>query len=291
MNILLVTGMSGAGKSNALRVLEDNGFLCVDNLPGGLLGSFVELCHNTEPRVERVAVVIDSRASVFRLSIDQLFTSLNMLQDPHEILYLDCSNEVLLRRYSETRRRHPMHDDVSSGILIERELLQPLKEKANYVIDTTELTLRQMQRIIEDSILSDSKAKFHLFISSFGYKRGIPLNADIVYDMRYTANPYYETTLRSLSGKDKPVRNYVMNDPLVLKQLDTITEMLKQLIPAYEREGKRRLMVAFGCTGGRHRSVAMAEALYERLRDFCDTAVEHRDLLIEADDIAERYGK
>lgn len=290
MYILLVTGMSGAGKSNALRILEDSGFLCVDNLPGGLLGSFVELCHNTEPVVERVAVVIDSRASVFRLSIDQIFTSLECIEDSHEILFLDCSNEVLQRRYGETRRRHPMHDDVSSGILIERRILQPLKERANYVIDTTELTPRQMQRIIEDSVVNESKAKFRLFISSFGYKRGIPLNADIVYDMRYTANPYYESSLRSLSGKDKPVRNYVMNDPLVLEQLDSITEMLKKLIPAYEREGKRRLMVAFGCTGGRHRSVAMAEALYERMHDFCDTAVEHRDLLIEAEDIAERYG-
>lgn len=291
MYILLVTGMSGAGKSNALRALEDMGFLCVDNLPGGLLRSFVDLCRNTEPHIERVALVIDSRTSVFRLSIDKIMNSLDELSEPHEILFLDCSNEVLQRRYSETRRRHPMHDDASAGILIERELLAPLKERANYMIDTTELSPRQFQRLVEETLGSQTVPRFRLVISSFGYKRGVPLNADMVFDMRFTANPYYESSLRSLSGKDKPVRDYVMRDPLVIKQLDSITDMLRLLIPAYESEGKRRLMLAFGCTGGRHRSVAMAEALYERLKDEFDTALEHRDLLIEADEIAERYGK
>ena len=290
MYILLVTGMSGAGKSNALRVLEDMGFLCVDNLPGGLLTSFVELCRSTEPHVERVAIVIDSRTSVFRLSIDRILGLLDSLSDPHDILFLDCSNEVLQRRYSETRRRHPMHDDASAGILIERELLQPMKDRANYMIDTTELTPRQFQRLIEEYLGGSAAPRFRLVITSFGYKRGIPLNADIVLDMRYTANPYYEDSLRSLSGKDKPVFDYVMSDPLVIDQLEKLMEMLSVLIPAYEREGKRRLMIAFGCTGGRHRSVAMAEALYERVKDLCDTTIEHRDLLTEADDIAERYG-
>lgn len=291
MYILLVTGMSGAGKSNALRVLEDMGFLCVDNLPGGLLDSFVELCLGTEPPVERVALVIDSRAAVFRMSIERILDALERLGQPHEILYLDCSNEVLQRRYSETRRRHPMHDDVSAGIMMERELLQPIKERANYVIDTTELSTRQCQRLIEDTLGGGAAPRFRLVITSFGFKRGIPLNADIVIDMRYTANPYYEDSLRSLSGKDKPVRNYVMSDPLVVSELERLTAALKELIPAYEREGKRRLMVAFGCTGGRHRSVAMAEALYDSMHEYCDTSVEHRDLLIEADDISERYGK
>ena len=282
MNILLVTGLSGAGKSNALRVLEDMGYLCVDNLPGGLLDSFVELCLNTEPPVERAAVVIDSRATVFRLGIEKLIDSLDRLSQPHE---------VLLRRYSETRRRHPMHDDVSAGIMMERELLQPIKERANYVIDTTELSTRQCQRLIEDTLGGESAPKFRLVITSFGYKRGIPLNADIVIDMRYTANPYYEETLRSLSGRDMPVRSYVMSDPLVVSELERISSSLMELIPAYEREGKRRLMIAFGCTGGRHRSVAMAEALYSKMHDYCDTSIEHRDLLIEADDISERFGK
>ena len=184
-----------------------------------------------------------------------------------------------------------MHDDVTAGILIERELLQPLKERANYVIDTSELTPRQFERIVMNAVSSNSDLGFRLVITSFGYKRGIPLNADIVFDMRFTANPYYEESLRSLSGKDAPVRNYVMNDPLVRDELDRIAESLKELIPAYEREGKRRLMIAFGCTGGRHRSVAMAEALFEKMHGICDTSIEHRDLLIEAEEISERYGK
>ncbi len=291
MYILVVSGMSGAGKSNALRVLEDIGFLCVDNLPINLLGSFVDLCRNTEPAVERVALVIDSRTSVFRFSIDRMFAALDTLNDPYEILYLDCSNELLLRRYNETRRSHPMHDDAAAGILIERELLQPLKERANYVIDTTDLKPPQLKTMLMESLFSQVISKFRLVITSFGFKRGIPLNADTVIDMRFTANPYYESSLRSLSGRDKPVRDYVMSDPLVLKQLENITASLKELIPAYRHEGKRRLMIAFGCTGGRHRSVAMAEALYENMREVCDTTIEHRDLLIEADDISERFGK
>ena len=233
MYILFVTGMSGAGKSGALKALEDLGYLCIDNLPGGLLDSFVELCRSTEPPVERVAVVIDSRTSVFRLSIEQTMDSISRLDCNYEILYLDCANDVLQRRYSETRRRHPMHDDVAAGILIEREMLQPLKERANYVVDTTELSPRQFQRVIEEAAARHAEAGFRLVITSFGYKRGIPLNADIVFDMRYTANPYYEESLRNLSGRDLPVRRYVMSDPLVMRHLDGTEELLKQLIPAY----------------------------------------------------------
>lgn len=287
--VLIVTGLSGAGKSSALRVLEDLGFLCVDNLPGDLIGNFIELCHINEPPIERIALVIDSRASVFRYSTERLFKTLERLTDPHRILFLDCSNEVLLRRYNETRRRHPMHDDIAAGILIERELLEPVKEKADFIIDTTEMTPRDFQRKLE-SVLSDAESDpFRLIITSFGYKRGIPLNADIVIDVRFTANPYYQESLRGLSGRDKQVRDFVMSDPLVVKELDTISEMLRELIPAYRSEGKRRLMVSFGCTGGRHRSVAIAEAVYERVRGLCRTTVEHRDLAIEAETISERF--
>lgn len=289
MNILIVTGLSGAGKSGTLRVLEDFGYICVDNLPAGLMGSFLELCRTTEPPIERVALVIDSRASVFRFSAERMFQTLEMLNDPYEVLFLDCSNEVLQRRYNETRRRHPMHDDASAGILIERELLAPLKERADYIIDTTDMHPRELQRKIESLIGTNTENAFRLVITSFGYKRGIPLNADIIMDMRCTANPFYEESLRSLSGRDKPVRDYVMSDSVVTAQLDRITQMLFDLIPAYRREGKHRLMISFGCTGGRHRSVAMAEALYERMKDKYNTTIEHRDLLIEAESISERF--
>ncbi len=289
MNILIVTGLSGAGKSSALRILEDLGYLCVDNLPAGLMGNFLDLCRNTEPAVERVALVIDSRASVFRYSTETMFKTLDMLEDPHDILFLDCSNEVLQRRYNETRRRHPMHDDVSAGILIERELLEPIKERASYIIDTTNMNPREFQRTIENAIDRSDGNEFRLIITSFGFKRGIPLNADIVLDVRYTANPYYEDSLRKLSGRDRPVFDYVMKDPLVIRHLETIAEALRELIPAYRREGKRRLMISFGCTGGRHRSVAMAEALYENMKDEFNATIEHRDLLIEAETISERF--
>ena len=289
MKILIVTGLSGAGKSGALRVLEDMGYLCVDNLPSLLIGNFIDLCHSTEPPIKKVALVIDSRSSVFRYSTERMFQTLDMISDPHEILFLDCSNEVLQRRYSETRRRHPMHDDVTAGILIERELLEPIRQRANYIIDTSGMTPREFARTIENTIVKNDGDLFRLVITSFGFKRGIPLNADLVIDMRYTANPYYEDSLRNLSGRDKPVFDYVMSDPIVLKHLDQTAELLKTLIPAYEREGKRRLMVSFGCTGGRHRSVAMAEALYLRMKDHCSTDIKHRDLLIEAESISERF--
>ncbi len=289
MYILIVTGMSGAGKSNALRALEDMGYLCVDNLPCDLLSSFVELCRETEPHIERVALAIDSRTSVFRHSSDRLLQAAEALKEPYEMLFLDCSNEVLQRRYGETRRRHPMHEDAAAGILIERELLNSLKERANYIIDTTDMKPRELQQELESMLSSGGAMPFRLKITSFGYKRGIPRNADIVMDMRYTANPFYETSLRNLSGKDEPVRDYVFADANVRAHLDSITESLKMLIPAYMGEGKRRLIVAFGCTGGRHRSVAMAEALFERMRSFCPATIEHRDLIYEANDITSRF--
>lgn len=289
MDILIVSGLSGAGKSGALRTLEDLGYLCVDNLPSGLMGHFLELCRSAQPPIERVAVVIDSRTSVFRYSTERMLQTLDMLEDRHEILFLDCSNEVLQRRYSETRRRHPMHDDAAAGILIERELLEPIKERANYIIDTTDMSPKEFRLQIEELANISERNTFRLVILSFGYKRGIPLNADFIVDMRYTANPFYEDTLRKLSGRDKPVFDYVMSDPVVQDHLDSLIDLLHELIPAFEREGKRRLMVAFGCTGGRHRSVAMAEALYARMKEDTNASIEHRDLAIEAESISERF--
>ena len=289
MKILIVTGLSGAGKSGALRVLEDLGYMCVDNLPSGLIGRFIELCHSNEPPVEKAALVIDSRSSVFRYSTETMFQTLDKITDPYEILFLDCSNEVLQRRYSETRRRHPLHDDVAAGILMEREMLENIRQRANYIIDTSGMSPREFQRTIESVIDKGGEDRFRLIVTSFGFKRGIPLNADIVFDMRYTANPFYEDSLRTLSGRDKPVFDYVMSDPTVITHLNSVTEMLRLLIPAYKREGKNRLMVAFGCTGGRHRSVAMAEAVYDNMKDFCNTIVRHRDLVIEAESISERF--
>lgn len=289
MNVLIVTGLSGAGKSIALRVLEDMGYVCVDNLPSLLVENLLDLCHKAVPPIQRVAVVIDSRSSVFRYSSELMFQSLDLITDPYEILFLDCSNEILQRRYSETRRRHPMHEEIAAGILMERELLEPLRQRAKYIIDTSGMTPAIFSRMLKDTIKNDEIDRFRLVIESFGFKRGIPIDSDIVIDMRYTANPFYEEALRNLSGRDKQVFDFVMSDPLVRRHLNELTKMLKSLIPAYEREGKHRLMISFGCTGGRHRSVAMAEALYDNMKEFCSTVVRHRDLVIEAESISERF--
>lgn len=289
MNVLIVTGLSGAGKSIALRVLEDMGYVCVDNLPGMLVGTLLDLCGNTEPPIQNVAVVIDSRSSVFRYSTERMLQSIESINYPYEILFLDCSNEILQRRYSETRRRHPMHDDIFAGILMERELLEPLRQRAKYIIDTSGMTPMVFSRMLEDTIKKGENARFRLVIESFGFKRGIPIDSDIVIDMRYTANPFYEEALRNLSGRDKQVFDFVMSDPLVRRHLNELTKTLKSLIPGYEREGKHRLKISFGCTGGRHRSVAMAEALYDNIKEFRNTIVRHRDLVIEAESISERF--
>ncbi len=290
MYILIVTGLSGAGKSNALSVLENMGYVCADNMPCQLVKQYIDLCVKNEPRITRIALVIDSRESVFGYNPLSTFEELDALPYPYEIMFLECSSDILLRRYNETRRRHPMHDDVSVGIAMERDILAPLKEKANYIIDTTNMKSREFHRTVEEILSRSGIIPFRLIISSFGYKRGVPKNADIVFDMRYTKNPFYDDNLRALSGKDKPVRDFVLSDEIVRSQLEQITLMLSELIPAFMEQGKRRLMVSFGCTGGRHRSVVMAEALHDRMKGVCSTLLEHRDLVLEADDIKERFG-
>lgn len=289
MYILIVTGLSGAGKSNVLNALEDMGFVCADNLPCDLLRQYVELCMNSENTIDRVAIVIDSRESRFGYNPQNTYYELQNLPYAYDTMFLECEDSVLQHRYSETRRKHPMHDDVSIGIRMERDMLTPLKEQANYIVDTTNMRPQELARTVEELMLRGRNIPMRLIITSFGYKRGIPSNADIVIDMRYTPNPFYVSELRYKSGRDKEVFDYVFSDPNVVKQLDLIENMLRTTIPSFLEQGKRRLMVAFGCTGGRHRSVAMAEALHERLKDDFSVLLEHRDLVSEADDIKERF--
>ncbi|MBR4635705.1 MAG: RNase adapter RapZ [Clostridia bacterium] len=289
MYILIVTGLSGAGKSHALNALEDMGFVCADNMPCDLLRQYIELCMHSENKIERVALVIDSRESVFGYNPQNTYYELQSLPYAYEIMFLDCEDAVLQQRYSETRRKHPLHDDVSIGIRMEREMLTPLREKANYVIDTTNMRSSELARTVEGYMLRGEKLPMRLIITSFGYKRGVPASADFIFDMRYTPNPFYIPELRYKSGRDKEVRDYVFSDPIVNEQLDSIENMLRMLIPSFMEQGKRRLMVAFGCTGGRHRSVAMAEALHDRLGNDFSILLEHRDLISEADDIKERF--
>ena len=289
MYILIVTGLSGAGKSNVLNVLEDMGFVCADNIPCQLLRQYIELCLNSENAIDRIAIVVDSRESRFGYNPQKTYVELQHLPYEHEIMFLECEDSVLQHRYSETRRIHPMHDDVSVGIRMEREILAPLKEQANYIVDTTNMRPRELSATVEGLLLRGENIPMRLIVSSFGFKRGIPGNADFIFDMRYTENPFYVPELRDKSGRDKEVRDFVFSDATVAKQLDGIEKMLRLVIPSFMEQGKRRLMVAFGCTGGRHRSVAMAEALHDRLKGDFSVFLEHRDLVSEADDIKERF--
>ena len=290
MYILIVTGLSGAGKSTALSILEDLGFVCADNIPCQLVKQYLDLCAASSNDLKRIALVIDSRESLFGYNPLKTFNELENLDYSYDILFLECDDFVLHNRYSETRRRHPMDDDISRGIEIEHQILALLREKAKFIVDTTNMRPRELSKTIESLLLKGGDIlPFRLVISSFGFKRGIPQNADFVFDARYTPNPFYIDELRELSGKDSRVKDFVFSDERVGKQLSQIEEMLDMLIPAFTEMGKRRMMVAFGCTGGRHRSVAMAEALHDRMKDKYPVIVEHRDLITEADDIRERF--
>lgn len=290
MRLLLVTGLSGAGKSNVLRVLEDVGYYCVDNIPAKLVPSFIETCKSTEPKIERAAIVIDSRERAFKTDPNAISNIFGAQEVEYQILFLDCKDDVLKQRYNETRRRHPVSTNIGEGIRIEREILQPLRDRANYVIDTSHLKPLELHRLIEQITSGGTELPFRLIVSSFGYKRGIPMEADIVMDMRFSENPFYVTELRSLSGLDKPVRDFVLSDKAFVSTLDDVERMLKRLIPSYKQQGKRRLMVAFGCTGGRHRSVCAAYEMYKRMQNECYTVLEHRDYSSEAEDIEQRFG-
>lgn len=290
MKLLIVTGLSGAGKTQALRCLEDSGYFCVDNLPCEMLEGFLELCRKAAPPVERAAVVIDSREQVFRSNAEQVLNILDRLPIQYHILFLECRDEVLERRYNETRRRHPLSKDVRDGIRAERDMLSAFRDRADTIIDTTSLKPLELAAKLGMLFSDDETNTFRLIFESFGYKRGVPFEADMVFDMRFLPNPFYEPALRTLSGADEAVLEYMLQDPAFLSFLEQTETMLRLLIPGFRRQGKRRLLVAFGCTGGRHRSVCAAEQMAERMRPDFDVKLVHRDTTLEANDIRSRLG-
>ena len=287
MRVLVVTGMSGAGKSQALKRLEDMGYFCVDNLPCEMLGGFALLCKRANPPVEKVAVVIDSRESIFGNDVVTALDKLAALEVSYQIIFLECRDEVLERRYNETRRPHPLGGDIRKAIQAERELLSTLRDRADHIIDTSRLRPLELRQALEQA-LSQKDTGFALEIVSFGYKRGVPFEADVVLDMRFSPNPFYEPELRTLSGRDAAVQAFVLADENVTALLDQVEHTLERLIPRFIEQDKRRLMVAFGCTGGRHRSVCCAEALYHRMKDRYQVSLAHRDIATEAASIRER---
>ena len=283
MRFVIVTGMSGAGRSTALRALENAGYFCVDNLPISLIEKFSELIYPGNTEVTKVALGIDIRSGKAFNELAATLEELTVAGVNYEILFLDSSDEVLVKRYKETRRTHPLAQNgrVADGIQEERKRLEFLKKQADYIIDTSNLLTRELKQEL-DKIFVQNKNFKNLVITvlSFGFKYGIPTDSDLVFDVRFLPNPYYYEELRKLSGNDKPVQDFVMGFEVSHRFLDKLIDMIQFLIPNYVLEGKNQLVISIGCTGGKHRSVTLANKLYERLRNNADYAVriEHRDI-------------
>jgi len=294
MYLLIVTGLSGAGKSLALRSLEEQGYFCVDNLPSSMLKDFISLCSGATPSLQKIAVTIDSRESLLSHSSASIAAVLDELETPFEILFLDARDDVLMKRYNEVRRRHPLGEagDAATGVKRERVFLQPLRDRANYILDTSDVKPKDFPGLISKVLPEYESKTLTLLFCSFGYKRGVPVDADFVLDMRFMPNPFYITELRALSGLDAPVQSFVIDQPFVREFFDGIEDMIRALIPLYMEQDKHILRVCFGCTGGRHRSVAAAEELAKRfVRDGMNVRIYHRDLTSEAADIKDRFEK
>lgn len=283
MRFIIVTGLSGAGKSEATNALEDMGYFCVDNLPPKLIKKFAEVCKQSQGSIDKVALVMDIRGGIF---FDDLFESLSELsreQFQYEILFLDTSDEVLVKRFKEKRRSHPLAPGgrVITGIELERQKLREVKDKADVIIDTSKYAIKdlreEMARKFGDKEMPEKQMA--ITILSFGFKYGIPVDSDLVFDVRFIPNPFYIPELKPFSGNDEPVKNYVMEQTETQTFLEKANDMFEFLIPNYQKEGKRQLIISIGCTGGRHRSVAIANSIYETLHsNNHDVYVEHRDI-------------
>ncbi len=283
MRFVIVTGMSGAGKLTAQKMLEDLGYYCVDNLPVPLISKFVELILEPNREITKVVLGIDVRADQSFDEVQEALDELKKKNFPYEILFMDSSDETLQKRYKESRRMHPLAPEgrVIDGIKKERKILKKIKSDADYVIDTSKLLTRELKVELENIFVNNREFK-SLFITilSFGFKYGIPTDADLVFDVRFIPNPYYVDELKGLNGNDKPVSDFCMGYEVARVFIDKLDEMLKFLIPNYIDEGKNQLVIAIGCTGGKHRSVTLANELFKRLKDNeqYGIKVEHRDI-------------
>ena len=282
MKIVIVTGMSGAGKSTALNVLEDEGYYCVDNMPISLIIKFADLAASQEEGYSDIALGIDIRSGNALNELDEVLQKLEARRYNYKILFLDSSDDVLVKRYKETRRTHPLAKDdrVDKGISLEREQMTFLKERADYIIDTSQLLTRELKQELEKIFVKDTGYS-NLFVTvlSFGFKYGIPVDADIVFDVRSLPNPYYIDDLKSLTGNDKAIQDYVMGFDETKEFLNKVEDLIKFLLPNYVKEGKNSIVIAIGCTGGKHRSVTLANAIADAIQQTeYGCKVEHRDI-------------
>jgi UPF0042 nucleotide-binding protein len=284
-NLFVISGLSGAGKSQASKLFEDLGYYCVDNLPPRLLDEFLALRDNEPERYRRAALVLDIRAGDPAPAVERAADALEKRGERLELIFLEASDASLVSRYSETRHRHPLEETrsgVQAGIAEERRRLARTRSLADHVVDTSGLSIGQLKDRLFGIVPRDGigPAALRIDIVTFGFKYGIPLEADLVFDVRFLTNPYWEPELKSLSGLEEPVREYVMRQPAARRFLDLVVELLELTVPAYRAEGKGTLRVALGCTGGYHRSIALAEELARRLEPLEDSsvAVFHREL-------------
>lgn len=287
MRFVIVTGMSGAGKSTVLNILEDAGYFCVDNLPIPMIPKFAEMLTVPDAQIQKAALGIDIRGGQSFSKLEAVLREIDEVQIEYEILFMDAADDVLVKRYKETRRTHPLAGDgrVDKGIASERGQLEFLKKRATYIIDTSKMLTRELNIEIRKIFVENREYKnLYVTIMSFGFKYGIPSDADIVLDVRFLPNPYYIEELRSMSGNDQPVRDYVMNNGKAEEFLQKTMNLIDFLLPNYILEGKNQLVIAIGCTGGKHRSVTLANAMYKRLLDAesYGVRIEHRDIQKDA---------
>ena len=284
MRFVIVTGMSGAGKSTALKMMEDMGYFCVDNMPIPLMSKLAELLLVPNEEITKLALGLDIRSGQNMEELEKILDEMDAINLKYEVLFLDASDESLVKRYKETRRTHPLSKGgrVEAGIALERNKIQFLRNRATYILDTSRMLTRELKAEL-NKIFAENKEYKNLYITvlSFGFKYGIPNDADLVFDVRFLPNPYYIDELRPQSGNDKPVSDYVMKSETSQEFLKKLTDMVQFLIPHYVEEGKNQLVIAIGCTGGKHRSVTLANELYKNLslsQQAYGLKKEHRDL-------------
>lgn len=281
LHVLIITGLSGAGKTQTINCLEDLGYYCVDNMPPALLRKFIELSLQSEGKIDKVALVIDIRGGDFFHNLSQSLIELEENHLAYEILFLEASDEVLVRRFKESRRRHPLAPGsrLLDAIKMERSILQELRGQANVILDTSDTSPRQLKEKVTDLYSESLTGSFSINVVSFGYKMGIPLDCDIMMDVRFLPNPFYDPGMQKMTGEDKEVIRYVLGSEITKSFARRFLNLLKFLIPHYIQEGKTNLAISIGCTGGQHRSVVLANYMGQQLKKWeYNVIIRHRDI-------------